>query len=508
MSLTIENTQPGVTVLVNQSQVGSVVKRQPTSTAFAVGYSPWGPVDLPTTVTSWADYVRRFGSFNANSYLAVFCYIFFNLFKGAQAVICRVVGAAAVVATRSLLDRAGAPIATLRVDAKWPSSTVDVRVTVEPGTTANTVKLTFRSVALGVREMFDNFDLSAAAITEINQKSQLVNLTNLASATAAPNNLPALLAESFLTGGNDDFAGINSARYIGTVNGSTKTGLRSFDDELLGTGQVAIPGITAPTVHAALVAHAEAYHRLALLDPPLASDTTAVLAIRALYGTWYAALAWPWFEARDFAGSELKKFYPPSAAMAGACAQADRTVGTHKAPANYVIPEALDVERAANGQTQADEGALELLNGKDVNVILRIPEGGIRVYGARVMTADRRVQMMHEIRLLNLFYYSLKIAYRYAVFSVVDGGGRLFRELASVANTFLRGFWRDGALYGKREEDAFAVVCNDSNNPPAEVSSGRVHVDVGVKLSQTAETIIIKIDNVPLAQDLSVLQQQ
>jgi len=508
VSLALENTKPGVTVLVNTSQVGTSVKRQPTSTAFAVGYSAWGPVDTPTTVTSWSDAVRQFGSFNANSYLIPFLYIFFNLFKGAQAVVCRVVGAAAAVATKTLNDRAVAPVATLKVDAKYPSSTVDVRVTVEAGTAANTVKLTFRSAALGFKEPYDNFDLSANAISEINQKSKLVKLTNLASATAAPNNLPALLAEATLLGGNDDFAAINAARYIGTDDGTTRTGLQAFNDELYGTGQVAIPGITAETVHSNLIAQAEIYHRLALLDPPLGSDKNDLITMRELYGTWYGAIAWPWFQALDFAGSGLLKFYPPSAAMAGACAEADRTVGTHKAPANYVIPTAVDVERASNGQTQADDGALEALNGHDINVILRIPESGIRVYGARVMTADRRVQMMHEIRLLNLFYYSLKIAYRYAVFSVVNDS--LFRQLASVARTFLRSFYRAGALYdggSKKESDAFIAICNENNNPPEDLEAGRVHVDIGVKISPTAETIIVKIDNVPLSQDLSVLQQ-
>src|SRR5947209_10969148 len=305
MTLAIENTKPGVTVLVNTSQVGSPVKRQPTSTAFAVGYSPWGPVDSPTLVTSWADFVRQFGGFNTNSFLDDFFYIFFNFFAGAQAYVSRVVGSSAAVATKTLNDRAGTPLATLRVDAKYQSSTVDVRVTVEAGTAANTVKLTFRSVALGIKEPYDNFDLSAAAIAEINQKSKLVTLTNLNSATASPNNMPALAAEATLTGGNDDFAGINTARYIGTDDGTTRTGLQAFNDELLGTGQVAIPGITATAAHAALVAHAEAYHRLALLDPPLGSDKDDVIAIRALYGTWYAALAWPWFQASDFAGSGL-----------------------------------------------------------------------------------------------------------------------------------------------------------------------------------------------------------
>ncbi|MGB8508139.1 MAG: phage tail sheath subtilisin-like domain-containing protein [Pyrinomonadaceae bacterium] len=507
MTLALENTTPGVTVLVNQSQVGSVVQRQPTSTAFAVGYAPWGPVNIPTLITSWSDYVRQFGGFDVNSYLDDFLYVFFNLFKGQQAYVCRVTGALTTLGTLTLLDRAETPVATLRVDAKYPSTRVDLRATVEAGTQTNTVKLTFRSVLLNTREVFDNFDLTADSITRVNQKSKLVKLTNLNSATAAPANLPALRAETSLASGNDAFGSMTASNFVGTDDGTTRTGLQAFNDENLGTGQVAVPGMTTSAVHAALVAHAEAFHRLALLDPPLGSAKQDVIDIRALYGTWYGAISWPWYQALDYAGTSVTKFYPPSGAVAGMCAQADRTVGTHKAPANFVIPGALDVERYSNGQTQVDQATLGVLNGKDINVILRIPEGGIRHYGARVMTADRRVQMMHEIRLLNLFYYSLKVGYAYAVFSVVDGGGKLFRELASVAKTFLRSFWRAGALFGKKEEDAFIVICDTSNNPPDELNVGRVHVDVGVKISPTAETIIIKVDNVPLSQDLSVLQQ-
>ncbi|MGH9944616.1 MAG: phage tail sheath family protein, partial [Pyrinomonadaceae bacterium] len=283
--------------------------------------------------------------------------------------------------------------------------------------------------------------------------------------------------------------------------------LQVFKSEYLGGGQVAIPGVTTDATHAALIAHAEAYHRLALLDPPLASDKQDVLDIRALYGTWHGALYWPWVLMLDFEGAGLRKFYPPSCFAAGACAVADRTVGTHKAPAGVTgrIPGALDVERLSNGQSQTDENTREVLNGKDINVITPLPEQGVRIYGARVLTADRRVTFVHQIRLLNLFYYSFKIAYAYAVFSVIDS--KLFRELRSIGEGFLRNFWRAGALFGEEEEDAFLVVCDESNNPSEEIDAGRVHVQVGVKISSTAETIIINIDNVPLAQELSVLQQ-
>lgn len=506
----VESTLPGVTAIINAGQVASPIAQQPTSTAFVVGYSPWGPVNIPTVVTSWADFARQFGGYDANSYLDDFLYAFFNLFPGKQAVVCRVVGAAKAVATLTLKDNSTAPgLNTVRIDAKYPSTRADILVTSAVGTNANTFKLTVRSVFVegGRTEIWDNLTLAdAATLTNVNQKSKLVTLTNLASVSAAPNNNPRVLAEAALAGGGDDFAGLAVSDYIG-VAGPPKTGLQTFNDEIYGAGQVAIPGIgTTEPAHAALVAHAAAYHRLALLDPPFASAKSDVATSRAIYGTWYGALYWPWVQCMAFDGSGQLKFYPPSGFAAGACAQVDRTIGVHKAPANIVIPGALDVERLSGGQPQVDDSVREFLNGADVNVIAPLPNQGIKIYGGRVMTGDRRVSFVHEIRLLNELYYAGKLGYQWAVFQVVDGNGRLFRDLRSSGNAFLRTFYEAGALFGKTEKEAFSVVADASNNPPEELAQGRVHVQWGVKISPTAEMIILNIDNVPLIQDLSVLQ--
>ena len=166
----------------------------------------------------------------------------------------------------------------------------------------------------------------------------------------------------------------------------------------------------------------------------------------------------------------------------------------------------MDVERHTSGQSQIDENTREVLNGKDVNVIAPLPNEGIKIYGARVMTADRRVSFVHEIRLLNMAYYSGKLGYAPFVFAVVDGTGRLFRDLVSTGKSFLRTLWAAGALFGKTEAEAFTVICDESNNPAEQLEQGRVHVQWGMKISPTAEQIILNIDNVPLDQDLSVLQ--
>lgn len=500
MSLAIENTTPGVTAHVNTGQVTRPIQRQPSSTAFLVGYSKWGPVGVPTVVTSFADFVRKFGTFDADSYLVDAAYAFFQLYGGAQAIISRVVGPDPVLASKTLVDGAGEPEDTLEVEAKYPSTDIDIKVTVAAGTNANSRKLTFRSVALGITEVYDNVTLAAESLANINERSRLVNVTDLESATAAPNNLPAVAAEASLTGGDDDVANITAAQFV--------AGLTPFQDTNLGGGQVAVPGRTDATVYAALKAHAEAYERLAILDAAFGNDVSEMLAVdTSAYRSSHVALYYPWVKSGRFDGVAGTKFYPPSIYALGACARVDRTIGTHKAPANMPAYNAIDVERNADGSPMFTDAARGSLNAKQINVIAPIANEGIKIYGARVLHAqgETRVQFVHERRVLNLIYYSAKLGYSWAVFQVVDGAGKLFRDLKTSGQNFLRSLWRAGALHGKTEAEAFVVTADESNNPPEELEQGRVHVQMGVKLSPTAEQVIINIDSVPLSQDLSIL---
>ena len=83
----------------------------------------------------------------------------------------------------------------------------------------------------------------------------------------------------------------------------------------------------------------------------------------------------------------------------------------------------------------------------------------------------------------------------------------MFRDLVAGGQAFLRPYYQVGALFGNTEKEAFIVVADSSNNPPEELDAQRVHVQWGVRISPTAEMVIINIDNVRLFQDLSVLQE-
>ncbi|HEY9286265.1 MAG TPA: phage tail sheath subtilisin-like domain-containing protein [Pyrinomonadaceae bacterium] len=534
MSFIRGSAQPGVHATVNAAVIGAPAPAESSDALFAVIYSPWGPVNVARSLAGLADLTRQFGGLHANSHGVAALHNFFRQ-GGRIAQVVRVVGPAAAVATVTLVDRAGAPVNTLRVDARYPSSSVDVRVRVEAGTEPNTVRITARSLKLGAAaplEIFDNFKLTFTQdeldainagqsrlidVAGVNSRSSLIRLADLASGTAAPNNLPALSAvlegvvqETVLAGGSDDFAGITAATFIGTDDGLDRTGLQVFNTEDFGTGQVALPGVTTQAAHAALLAHAERFKRFALLDPAFGSDRDAVAAARALLGSSYGAIHWPWVLQPDLEGTGTTKFYPPSGFVAGICARADFETGIHKTPANYVVLGAVGVELAANGSSQTDDASHAFLNQREVNVIKTIREQGVKVYGARCLASFGRVTAIHQQRVLNRIYYDLLRSYQEIPFAVLDAEGRLFREVKSIGEQYLSELYRGGALTSPTgdERDAYVVICDESNNPAASLDQHQVNVSVGVHIVGMAEMVFVDINSVPLATSLGVLRRE
>jgi phage tail sheath protein FI len=523
-SLITGSGAPGVTAVVNTGFLGMPSQPESSDAFFVAGYLTWGPVNQARSITGLSGFTRQFGGLHPNSHAANAIHHFFQ--KGGQrAVVCRVVGDDAAVGTLTINDRAGVPVATIRIDAKYPSSVVDVRVTIEAGDEANTVKITARSVKLAgsiPREVFNNVKLTfteneldaintgsskLTTLQFINDKSNLIRVTNLNSATVAPGNLPAMTAETVLAGGDDDFAGLTDASFIGTDDGDTKTGLQVFNSEDEGTGQVALPGVTTQAAHAALLAHAEAFKRFALLDLPFGTDKDAAVTARRLLGSPYGAIYWPWIQQLDFEGTGTKKYYPPSGAVAGIFARAEFEEGIHKAPANYTLANVLDVERASNGSPQTDANTRALMNRNEINVITPLSEQGVKVYGARVLASFGRVTAVHQQRILNQIYYRLKKSYQSMPFAVLDAEGKLFREARSISEDYLRTLYRSGALTSTngKEDGAFIVRCDLGNNPPETLDQNQLNVEVTVHLVGMAESITIKIDSVPLATSLGEL---
>ena len=126
-------------------------------------------------------------------------------------------------------------------------------------------------------------------------------------------------------GSNGTVLSITADAFLGKDDGPGKrTGLQAFQENN-NVSIMAIPGITAPEVQAALIGYCEGKKScFALLDVPMElKKTNDVANFRDMYDSTYAAMYHPWLEMYD-AGARRPAYFPPSGAMAGIYARLGR----------------------------------------------------------------------------------------------------------------------------------------------------------------------------------------
>jgi phage tail sheath protein FI len=314
------------------------------------------------------------------------------------------------------------------------------------------------------------------------------------SNAALPERRPATVANQPLAGGaNDEPQNLTLADYQEALDS-----LRLIDD----VNFIAIPDSVDPAVQLALLTHCtQLGDRVAIFDPPPGvppngpgSVLDRIALLRSERG--FGALYYPWIIAPRPTGGTL--VVPPSGHVAGIYARADIERGVHKAPANFALNGSLGVMTEVNNEAQGP------LNLAGVNV-LRVFPGQARpvVWGARTTSDQTAWQYVNIRRLLLFIEESLEEGLRWAVFEPNDP--KLWAKLRRVITAFLRAVWRDGALFGLVEEEAFFVRIDETNNPPAERQLGRLYITIGLRPVYPAEFIIVEIGLWPGGSDTNEL---
>ncbi|MFF8787730.1 phage tail sheath family protein [Streptomyces sp. NPDC015125] len=488
-----------------------------TSVAAFVGLAPTGPLNEPTLVTNWSQYVAAFGEFTDGYYLAHSVYGFFNN-GGTAAYVVRVGGSgdrepqAAVAAEAPRALTAGEPsmLGAFKVAAIAAGSagagalTVEVQ-DVEGEGSADRFKLVVRDGD----KVVESFDVSAKkssrnyVVTQVKQRSKAIVVEEAApagqlakpdaqSVTLAPP-APAPVVPA-APGAGERLA---SGQFIGDSADRTGFGGLEALDEI---NMVAVPDLMAAyqqglidleqvkAVQLGLVAHCELMgDRMAVLDPPPALNARDIRKWRqevAGYDSRYAALYYPWIKAFDPATGQTRTI-PPSGHMAGVWARNDSERGVHKAPANEIVRGAVDLE------LQITRGEQDLLNPVGVNCIRAFPGRGIRVWGARTLASDPAWRYLNVRRYFNYLEESILIGTQWVVFEPNDEA--LWARIRRNISAFLVNEWRSGALFGQRPEDAFYVKCDAETNPVESVDLGRVVCEIGIAPVKPAEFVVFRL---------------
>ena len=287
-------------------------------------------------------------------------------------------------------------------------------------------------------------------------------------------------------GSNGSVLTVTPDAFLGKDDGPGKrTGLQAFQEN----GNVsimAIPGVTAPEVQAALIAFCESKKScFAILDVPMElKKTNDVANFRDMYDSTYAAMYHPWLEMYD-AGSKRSAYFPPSGAMAGIYARTDIERGVHKAPANEVV-------RGCTGLSCAyNEGEQDILNPIGVNLIRSFTGRGIRVWGARTISSNGLWKYLNVRRLFIYVEESIKANTNWVVFE--PNSTTLWNRVTRTIETFLATCWRDGALAGSTPSEAFFVECGPTTMTQDDIDNGRLICQIGIAPVKPAEFVIFRI---------------
>lgn len=361
-------------------------------------------------------------------------------------------------------------------------------------TTEFTLNVTQPSAQPPVAEQFLNLSMDSRHSRYFGRivQSALVNVTlpSVPNTQTPPNNIPAPLAPTFLSGGVDDQLGaVNETHYQNAL-----TSLSAIKDVELVSLSVrdGIDPTLLSTIQADAVRHCEQMgDRFAILDAAQGSNantlSTQVAALASVRG--FAAFYYPWLLISDPMGPTGSEtlLVPPSGHLAGIYARSDSQRGVHKAPANEIINGARGLAALLS---DTDQG---LLNTIGVNVLRVFPGQPPVVWGARTTAPQDQVAWRYiNVRRLFIFVeQSLIEGLRWVVFEPNDPS--LWKKLERTASEFLSRVWRSGALFGNKASDAFYVKISEEQNTPAVRALGQIIIEVGIAPVRPAEFVIVRI---------------
>ena len=477
---------PGVSITTTTSSGPVAPAPIASGQAFFAGATEKGTASVATKLRGYNEFEAAYGGVISDSYLANTVRTFFSE-GGAQCYVARVVGPDAVASTYTAVDRAASPVDTMTFTAVGPGAYGDdIDIVVSNGSGANVViavvidSVTVESVTAD----------TVAGLVAGFSASSYITVTNEASATVAPNNMPATGTFS-LAGGDSDHSNISTDEYDAALD--------LFVPEL-GDGFVSIPGV-GDAVHSNIQTHCEANHRTGCLTLDATASKSELIDAAAALNSSSVGLFGPWVTATvDNSAVTL----PPDGYVAAVRNRAHGAVGPWRAPAGQIA-----IARFITGLTQ-DWGRSDsdALYDAKVNIIRNI-SSTLRLYGWRSLSDDTtNYSLLSSQDVLNYLNTAFDRSLEQYVFQPIDGKGQLLATINGTLVGILEPISQANGLYplydeaGNQLDPGYVVNTGSAINTLTTLSANEVHAQVGVRLSPTAALIIVTLVKVGLIEGL------
>jgi hypothetical protein len=457
-----------------------------------------GP-EAVTLVSSWYEFTKNFGGYNA-SYPATFQVGSFFANGGRELYVKRLLADDADSATVNLLTSGSLVVATVTSKNAGADGN-NLRVVVTAGSVASTYTLTLykeSGVANDINddillERYDNVVFSDPtssdfAETVINLVSPNITISSSAAGVPVSTTYP-------LTGGSNGTTPVadDYTDYKGTGSAVFED-FATFDRPFV----FFLPGVNAlgsgvAGVFDAATSWSESNNGFVVVDTdPDLTVAQAVTFAGSLTDSSNAAVYFPHVYIADPLGrgaGALRKI-GPAGAVAGLYLATDASRGVFKAPAGIgsAIQGIVSVEKSFSSTE------LDTMNASTspVNPIRQIPGAGLSVMGARTLkqdgTANKYVNMRRSLIYIRK---NIKNLTEFAIFE--NNEERLWAQIRTNINVFLGEYRNQGGLRGTTPAQAYFVKCDAENNSAQQIANGEVHIQVGVALQYPAEFIVIDL---------------
>ena len=502
---------------VEETPLAQNIASQNLETAYGafIGQSLRGPVDAPAFVSSWSDFVRRFGQFRsangAQTYrLAQSVYQFFSN-GGRGAWIQRVMGTGAAQATVSFNDSGNQPVLTVNAidPGDWAVGTLYAQISTVNETgdggvarAGDTFTLTIYSGGIKpgyVVESWSDLSLDPQsarfAPDVINGSSQWVELERPQSATGTlppVEGAPApLVNPSGVTGSLDGVAPTVDA-YTAAVDmfDSTPSNLLFNVPDAYD-----MSATDATNVANALQIKADARgDAFVIVDVPREAESTAAGALAWVNGINASGNVATYFPSvkiiNPIPGARGGLItVPPGGGVMGVYHATDVSRGVFKTPAGV----GASLSNVADVALRLTSAQLDDLNtaAKPVNVIRPMPGAGVCVMGGRTLGGTRDRRYVGTRRTMLEIKKALRERVEFAIFENNDE--TLRQRVSMVCLSYLTQLWQHGGLAGVSPSQAFYVVCDETNNTATDIENGLLTVEVGVALQNPTEFVVVKI---------------
>lgn len=493
-------SNPGV--YVSESPLINNVRRASSaqSTAVFFGTAPRGPIEA-TLVNSWSGFKSYYGDISPQHELGYAVYHYFAN-GGRDAYIVRVLhtqGTGTLATTSQVVvpyypNGQGAASSTLfAAKAKSPGAwggALSVVTTSGVVTPTDTVTPTFNLIIY-----LDNVEVERwnEVSTDPANSRYLKTVVNTYSKYLIINNDPTTSPTAFwaFSGGEFDFSSAVDGAAVSDedYNVAIATRLETIDGVLI---MNAVGQSSAPVVNS-LIQKAEARgNSFVVIDPSTATDVPTIGpgTVSSYQPSSYAAVYYPRLKMSDptkTGPAAIRDTYP-GGAVVGAYVRSEVSRTVAKAPAGY----ASDVRNAiglTNTFTTAETALMYDTYG--INLFKVIPGAGVIINGTRTLDKTTPGKYIPIRRSLNFLKQALQEATQFAIFEPNDD--RLWARMSMVASSILGDFWRAGGLKGGSSDQAFYIVCDETNNTENSITNGEVHLEVGVALQYPAEFVVINV---------------